>query len=187
MKSKIARIKWDMSKCQTPFICKICIECCQEGVFQLLPLGIERGVEYSLSKPGQYFLNPEWLDRCIGCGECVEKCPNGALEINFPEVEIKAQKNPKKEMDLDNPDFVLDFRKCLGEQKKYFELGAMTDKLKIKEVLYIIDENSLGWIEKRLRMIRPGRFVFIESKDEKDDAYKLIVHRTLPTDMVKTH
>ena len=185
MKSKIARITWDMNKCKIPLVCKICLECCQEQVFQLLPTGLERGIEYPISDPGRYIINPEWLDRCIGCNECIEKCPNDALKIEFPEVEIKSQKKAKKEINLDKPDFVLDFRECIGEQKKYFELGAMTDKLKKHEVLHIIDENNLSWIEKRLRMIRPGRFVFIGSKVEKDDVYKLIIHRTMVTDIVK--
>ncbi len=178
MKSQIARISINTSKCPKPMLCKICLEICPEQVLQVLPMGIVRGVEYSFDDAQKYWLRAEWMDRCIGCMECVNECPQNAIAIEFPEVKVPSKQEKQKQMDINHPDFVLDFRKY-GEQKKYFELGGMTDKLKHAEVLYIIDEGDMGWIKKRLTMLRPGRFTVIEAETKEEGVEKLIVHRAL--------
>lgn len=177
MKSAIAVIKWDGDKCQTPMVCKICLELCPEQVFRsgFWHTGYKRGVEYSHDEPGQYKINPEWIDRCLGCMECVKHCPKDAIQVVFPHVTVKSAKKEKKELKLDEPDFVLDFRKIQTETKKMYELGGMSDKLKPYEVLQIVDLNPLGWAEKRFRMLRPGRFNVIETEEE--GLHRLIVHR----------
>ena len=179
MRSKIARIQWDGEKCLTPLICKICLEICPEEVLRLgfITIAVARGVEYSIDEPGRYTLEAEWIDRCIGCMKCVDACPENALDIQFPEIETKAEKIKEKEINVDEPDFVLDFREIQSETKKYFELGGFSDKLKPREVLYILDENPLGWVEKRFRMLRQGQFKVIETYEKEEEVHKLIVHR----------
>jgi iron-only hydrogenase group A len=81
----------NMNKC---VLCKRCIRTCidlqEVGVLEALYRGHETKVGTFLDKPLADVI-------CINCGQCINRCPTGALKANDPSDEIwNAIDNPKK-------------------------------------------------------------------------------------------
>ncbi|HZW37821.1 MAG TPA: NADH-dependent [FeFe] hydrogenase, group A6 [Ignavibacteriaceae bacterium] len=81
----------DMDKC---VLCKRCVRTCidlqEVGVLE----AIDRGHETHI---GTFFDKPLADVICINCGQCINRCPTGALRANDPRDEIwEAIDNPKK-------------------------------------------------------------------------------------------
>jgi NADH-quinone oxidoreductase subunit G/[NiFe] hydrogenase diaphorase moiety small subunit len=81
----------DMDKC---VLCKRCVRTCidlqEVGVLE----AIDRGFETHI---GTFFDKPLADVICINCGQCINRCPTGALRANDPRDEIwSAIDNPKK-------------------------------------------------------------------------------------------
>ena len=68
-------INIDYSKCVN---CGICVDLCEKGV-------------YALDSKGMLYVKDERL--CIGCRDCIEGCPYGALSVRglVSETEAKGQ------------------------------------------------------------------------------------------------
>jgi NADH-quinone oxidoreductase subunit G/[NiFe] hydrogenase diaphorase moiety small subunit len=86
-----ASVVRDMSKC---ILCKRCVRTCidlqEVGALE----AIERGHE---TKIGTFFDKPLSDVICINCGQCINRCPTGALRANDPSDEIwKAIDDPDK-------------------------------------------------------------------------------------------
>ena len=81
----------DMDKC---ILCKRCVRTCidlqEVGVLE----AIDRGKDTHI---GTFFDKPLSDVICINCGQCINRCPTGALRANDPRDEIwEAIDNPKK-------------------------------------------------------------------------------------------
>ncbi len=81
----------NMNKC---VLCKRCIRTCidlqEVGVLEALGRGQETRVGTFLNKPLAEVI-------CINCGQCINRCPTGALKANDPSDEIwKAIDDPRK-------------------------------------------------------------------------------------------
>ncbi len=76
--SMMPKISVDYEKCTEPFDCKICLQTCPEAVFMIEPTKVK---PYEETDPGDYRLLPVWRDKCVGCMDCVEACPNDALNV----------------------------------------------------------------------------------------------------------
>ena len=81
----VATIEIDYGKCQTPFECKKCLMVCPTSVFSVEAIKVEKFKETDPKEPGGYMLLPLYRDRCIGCMDCVQVCPQDALVVSFPE------------------------------------------------------------------------------------------------------
>jgi len=89
-KSSFAVIR-DMSKC---VLCKRCVRTCidlqEVGVLEAIGKGDKTHISTFLEKPLADVI-------CINCGQCINRCPTGALHANDPSDEIwDAIDNPKK-------------------------------------------------------------------------------------------
>ena len=89
-KSSFAVIR-DMSKC---VLCKRCVRTCidlqEVGVLEAIGKGDKTHISTFLEKPLADVI-------CINCGQCINRCPTGALHANDPSDEIwNAIDNPKK-------------------------------------------------------------------------------------------
>ena len=80
-------IEIDHSKCTIPFACKKCLEICPQAVFQTHGIKVEKGRETDPNEPGSYSLTVAYQDKCTGCDDCIEVCPEDAITITFPEME----------------------------------------------------------------------------------------------------
>ncbi len=86
-----ASVVRDMSKC---VLCKRCVRTCidlqEVGVLEAINRGHETHIGTFLDKPLADVI-------CINCGQCINRCPTGALRANDPSDEIwDAIDNPKK-------------------------------------------------------------------------------------------
>ncbi|MBI3122851.1 MAG: iron hydrogenase small subunit [Ignavibacteriales bacterium] len=81
----------DMSKC---VLCKRCVRTC----IDLQEVGVLEAVERGHNTRISTFLDKPLLDViCINCGQCINRCPTGALRANDPSDEIWAAiDDPKK-------------------------------------------------------------------------------------------
>ena len=77
-------IEIDASQCTIPFDCKKCLQACQQAVFAVTAVKVERGKETNPKEPGAYRLFAPHRDKCTGCNDCVEICPEDAITITFP-------------------------------------------------------------------------------------------------------
>ena len=80
-------IQIDLSKCTIPFACKKCLEVCPQAVFITYGIKVERGRETDPNEPGAYGLAVAFQDKCTGCDDCIEVCPEDAITITFPKME----------------------------------------------------------------------------------------------------
>jgi NADH-quinone oxidoreductase subunit I len=80
-------IEIDASKCTIPFACKKCLEICPQAVFNTFGIKVEKGRETDPNDPGAYGLRSVFPDKCTGCDDCIEVCPEDAITITFPEME----------------------------------------------------------------------------------------------------
>lgn len=82
-------IEIDASKCTTPFACKKCLQGCLQSVFHVSAIKVERGRETDPNEPGSYGLHTPHRDKCTGCNDCIEFCPEDAITITFPSMEAQ--------------------------------------------------------------------------------------------------
>ena len=80
-------IQIDASKCTIPFACKKCLEICPQAVFVTFGIKVEKGRETDPNEPGAYGIIGSYTDKCTGCDDCIEVCPEDAITITFPELE----------------------------------------------------------------------------------------------------
>ncbi len=78
-----AKIAIDYSKCTVPFDCKKCLRGCLQSVFSVSARKVERGRETDPTEPGSYALFAPHRDKCTGCNDCIELCPEDAITITF--------------------------------------------------------------------------------------------------------
>ena len=77
-------IKIDQQKCLTPFACKRCLQVCPTAVFSVHETKMVRMEETDKHEPGTYRLRVAFRDKCSGCNQCVDVCPEDALTIEMP-------------------------------------------------------------------------------------------------------
>lgn len=82
---KFAEIEIDYEKCKLPFDCKKCLQSCTQAVFGVTPVNVQKGRETNPKEPGAYMLHVAFRDKCTGCNDCIEVCPEDAIKITFPE------------------------------------------------------------------------------------------------------
>lgn len=103
----------DMNKC---ILCKRCVRTCidlqEVGVLESINRGDQTKIGTFLDKPLAEVV-------CINCGQCINRCPTGALKANDPSDEIwKAIDDPKKHVVIQTAPSP---RAAIGEE---FGLGA---------------------------------------------------------------
>jgi NAD-dependent dihydropyrimidine dehydrogenase PreA subunit len=71
-------ITWDEKKCASPQECRMCLDECPQGVFQVYPRDGR--------KPGRatekWAIAPLYVSLCTGCNICEEICPQNALAVS---------------------------------------------------------------------------------------------------------
>ena len=77
-------IKIDQQRCLTPFACKRCIQICPTAVFGVFETKMVRMEETDKFEPGNYRLRVIYRDKCSGCNQCVDVCPEHALIVTMP-------------------------------------------------------------------------------------------------------
>ena len=82
--STIPTIKVDHQKCTVPFYCKKCLEACPTSVFHVHAVKVEKGRETNPQDKGAYMIDAPFRDKCTGCNDCLEVCPEDAITITFP-------------------------------------------------------------------------------------------------------
>lgn len=85
----------DMDKC---ILCRRCVRTCidlqEVGVLEAINRGYDTKISTFMDKPLADVI-------CINCGQCINRCPTGALHANDPSDEIwKAIEDPKKHVVL---------------------------------------------------------------------------------------
>ncbi len=103
----------DMSKC---ILCKRCVRTCidlqEVGVLEAINKGHDTKIATFLDKPIAEVI-------CINCGQCINRCPTGALKANDPSDEIwEAIDDPTKHVVIQTAPSP---RAAIGEE---FNLGA---------------------------------------------------------------
>ncbi|HMS35194.1 MAG TPA: NADH-dependent [FeFe] hydrogenase, group A6 [Ignavibacteria bacterium] len=93
-KSSYAVVR-DMDKC---ILCRRCVRTCidlqEVGVLEAINRGYDTKISTFMDKPLADVI-------CINCGQCINRCPTGALHANDPSDEIwKAIEDPKKHVVL---------------------------------------------------------------------------------------
>ncbi len=81
---KFPSITIDSQKCTVPFYCKKCLETCPTSVFMVAAIKVERGRETNPQEPGSFGIGAPFRDKCTGCNDCIEVCPEDAISITFP-------------------------------------------------------------------------------------------------------
>ena len=74
----------DHEKCTVPFACKKCMMACPTAVFTVAAVKVEKGRETDPNEPGSFMAGVSHRDKCSGCDECIEVCPEDAITITFP-------------------------------------------------------------------------------------------------------
>ncbi|MCP4753365.1 MAG: 4Fe-4S dicluster domain-containing protein [Proteobacteria bacterium] len=77
-------IQIDAEKCTTPFDCKLCLTTCPTAVFAVAAIKVVKGQETDPKEPGAYGIGAPHRDKCTGCDDCLEVCPEEAITITFP-------------------------------------------------------------------------------------------------------
>lgn len=77
-------IKIDQQRCVTPFACKRCVQICPTAVLAVHETKMARMEETDKYEPGNYRLRVIYRDKCSGCNQCVEVCPENALTVTMP-------------------------------------------------------------------------------------------------------
>ena len=75
-------IKVNIEKCTSPLECGVCLKVCAPAVFVARPKRVRKFYETPSS---EYSVIPLYLVQCTLCMECVEKCPEGAIEVKYHE------------------------------------------------------------------------------------------------------
>ncbi len=75
------KITIDHTKCTKPFACKKCLQKCPQGVFWVLPVKNVKFQETDANEPGAWKLFIQYRALCTGCDDCVNVCPEGALNV----------------------------------------------------------------------------------------------------------
>lgn len=80
---KAPKITIDETKCTNPWECKQCIRNCPSSVYYFAEP--RPGAPYREAFPSEYKgrLWPLYSDRCTGCNDCVERCPQKAISIIY--------------------------------------------------------------------------------------------------------
>ncbi|MEE9555653.1 MAG: 4Fe-4S dicluster domain-containing protein [Candidatus Adiutricales bacterium] len=77
------RIEIDHEKCATPYACKKCLQICPQAVLSVVTLKMEKFKETDENEPGAFRLRVAFGDKCTVCNDCVDVCPNGALNVSY--------------------------------------------------------------------------------------------------------
>ncbi len=71
----------DDEKCKEPLSCRKCLLICPSYVFGLgTNVGPQKFREIALS---HFIVRGVRFDKCSGCMECVEICPQNAIQVSF--------------------------------------------------------------------------------------------------------
>jgi ferredoxin len=76
-------ISIDSTKCTIPFHCKKCLVGCPQAVFRVYPIKVVKGQETNPEEPGAYGMGVGFQDKCTGCNDCINMCPEDAITIIF--------------------------------------------------------------------------------------------------------
>ncbi|MCP4753565.1 MAG: 4Fe-4S dicluster domain-containing protein [Proteobacteria bacterium] len=77
-------ITFDNQKCTVPFYCKKCLKACPTAVLTVAAVKVEKGRETDPQDPGAYVMVARYQDKCTGCNDCIEICPEDAIKVEFP-------------------------------------------------------------------------------------------------------
>lgn len=71
----------DDEKCGGAYLCRKCVTICPTHV---LGLGTSVGVQkYRETDPQYFVVRGVYLNKCTGCMDCVNVCPNNAIQVTF--------------------------------------------------------------------------------------------------------
>ena len=71
----------DDEKCEDPLSCRRCLIICPTHV---LGLGTDVGAQKFLETDTSHFIvRPVRFDKCSGCMDCVDGCPQSAIQVSF--------------------------------------------------------------------------------------------------------
>ena len=71
----------DDKKCNDPLSCRKCLLICPAHV---LGIGTKVGPrKFQEIDPSQFVVSGVRFDKCTGCLECVNICPEGAIHVSF--------------------------------------------------------------------------------------------------------
>ena len=74
-------ISVDDAKCGGAYLCRRCVLACPMHV---LGLGTSVGVKkYREVDPQRFVVRGVWVDKCTVCRDCVEVCPNDAIQVSL--------------------------------------------------------------------------------------------------------
>ena len=77
----LATITVDDTRCPDPLSCRKCLLICPTHV---LGLGTDIGVQkFRETDPEHFIVRGVRFDRCSGCMDCVQVCPQSAIQVSF--------------------------------------------------------------------------------------------------------
>ncbi|MHB1126687.1 MAG: 4Fe-4S dicluster domain-containing protein [Bacillota bacterium] len=82
----IPKISIDHAKCPTPLLCAKCMNICPQAVFATKATAVHKFRE---TEDNEFVLSSPHRLACVGCNDCLNVCPSGAITIEYQEVTPK--------------------------------------------------------------------------------------------------